>query len=485
MSEHYSDKKEWAKAVSEWCSRFSWLFDVENVKFFVHNLWNGVPTEWLSVLDGCSDEELQQLGTTTIMKEDWPLSFKEFIQRSQLLSVARKTSEKFSGPVPDEFMVLKMNQKKVHEVVRLSKFASIVCKYLGIETVVDIGAGEGYVSHFLAREEHLHVIATEGNAHFAETGNQRIQRVNKMLSQRDAKRKTDTSTECQSETCIKNEDELSPHFLTYILNRSNLNEFQNLISPLISGSDFALLGLHACGNLTLMLLDLFLNTKANALISVGCCYHVLIDDSGKMGMNGNFKNIFPVSKLCSSFNFELTWSSLKCATHASDLYRTCPLDNSMVSGNTLFYRAVVEVVLQKYFQGTVYKISKMNNHAYESFPIFLKQLPNKFKFKSETTPPHVTAMITDLIPEFEQSYKELESMSRRFRMWIALQNVIAPVLETMILLDRILYLEEHDGVEANFFPLFESSLSPRNMVIVASKERRLLQYLTTIFNSNA
>jgi len=81
-----------------------------------------------------------------------------------------------------------MNQKKVHEVVRLSKFASIVCKYLGIETVVDIGAGEGYVSHFLAREEHLHVIATEGNAHFAETGNQRIQRVNKMLSQRDAKR---------------------------------------------------------------------------------------------------------------------------------------------------------------------------------------------------------------------------------------------------------------------------------------------------------
>jgi len=299
------------------------------------------------------------------------------------------------------------------------------------------------------------------------------------------KGKTDTSTECQSETCIKNEDELSPHFLTYILNRSNLNEFQNLISPLISGSDFALLGLHACGNLTLMLLDLFLNTKANALISVGCCYHVLIDDSGKMGMNGNFKNIFPVSKLCSSFNFELTWSSLKCATHASDLYRTCPLDNSMVSGNTLFYRAVVEVVLQKYFQGTVYKISKMNNHAYESFPIFLKQLPNKFKFKSETTPPHVTAMITDLIPEFEQSYKELESMSRRFRMWIALQNVIAPVLETMILLDRILYLEEHDGVEANFFPLFESSLSPRNMVIVASKERRLLQYLTTIFNSNA
>lgn len=54
-----------------------------------------------------------------------------------------------------------------------------------------------------------------------------------------------------------------------------------------------------------------------------------------------------------------------------------------------------------------------------------------------------------------------------------LRALLAPVVESIILVDRWLYLEEsihsteHDSVQA--YPLFDLSESPRNVVYVASK----------------
>jgi hypothetical protein len=41
---------------------------------------------------------------------------------------------------------------------------------------------------------------------------------------------------------------------------------------------------------------------------------------------------------------------------------------------------------------------------------------------------------------------------------------LAPLLETVLLLDRCLYLEEQ-GIPALIFPLFDPLLSPRNQAI--------------------
>ncbi|CAM6019990.1 unnamed protein product [Sphagnum balticum] len=60
----------------------------------------------------------------------------------------------------------------------------------------------------------------------------------------------------------------------------------------------------------------------------------------------------------------------------------------------------------------------------------------------------------------------------------SLRAVLAPVLESYILLDRLLYLEEHSQnnssttgqITAELVPLFEPSISPRNMVIIACRQ---------------
>ncbi|XP_020578252.1 protein RRNAD1 isoform X2 [Phalaenopsis equestris] len=52
----------------------------------------------------------------------------------------------------------------------------------------------------------------------------------------------------------------------------------------------------------------------------------------------------------------------------------------------------------------------------------------------------------------------------------SLRAAFGPLLETYILLDRLLFLQEHSNfVEAQLVPLFDPALSPRNMAIVARK----------------
>jgi hypothetical protein len=51
-----------------------------------------------------------------------------------------------------------------------------------------------------------------------------------------------------------------------------------------------------------------------------------------------------------------------------------------------------------------------------------------------------------------------------------LRVALGPLVETYILLDRLLFLQEQGSViEASLFPLFNPTMSPRNMAIIAWK----------------
>lgn len=52
----------------------------------------------------------------------------------------------------------------------------------------------------------------------------------------------------------------------------------------------------------------------------------------------------------------------------------------------------------------------------------------------------------------------------------SLRAALGPVVETYILLDRLLFLQEQgNSVEALLVPIFDPILSPRNMAIIARK----------------
>lgn len=52
--------------------------------------------------------------------------------------------------------------------------------------------------------------------------------------------------------------------------------------------------------------------------------------------------------------------------------------------------------------------------------------------------------------------------------FFSLALLLAPLVETLILLDRLLYVQEQ-GFYAELLPIFSPALSPRNLVLVATK----------------
>lgn len=51
-----------------------------------------------------------------------------------------------------------------------------------------------------------------------------------------------------------------------------------------------------------------------------------------------------------------------------------------------------------------------------------------------------------------------------------LRAALGPVLETLLLLDRLLFLQESSNmVEAVILPIFDPVLSPRNVALIAKK----------------
>lgn len=61
-----------------------------------------------------------------------------------------------------------------------------------------------------------------------------------------------------------------------------------------------------------------------------------------------------------------------------------------------------------------------------------------------------------------------QAQENRVTAFFSLALLLAPLVETLILLDRLLYLQEQ-GFYAELLPIFNPQLSPRNLVLVATK----------------
>ena len=58
-----------------------------------------------------------------------------------------------------------MNPKKCHEAPRLVSYIKMKAGEFGVDKSIDIGAGQGYLSHLLVTKGGMRVVAIEGNEH--------------------------------------------------------------------------------------------------------------------------------------------------------------------------------------------------------------------------------------------------------------------------------------------------------------------------------
>ncbi|XP_024124235.1 protein RRNAD1 [Oryzias melastigma] len=233
--------------------------------------------------------------------------------------------------------------------------------------------------------------------------------------------------------------------------------------------DFLLTGLHACGDLSATLLHHFVNCPhVRGITSVACCYmkittkenptppglvtpHTpLTDDSfpSKFG--------YPMSSWVEGLQgHQLSYKAREGACHAMEDYERRLRDESQQLRSHC-YRAMLETFirdakpdLRRAGIQTIRKSHSLTFTEYARLGLARVGLPPDLPLDPE----RVEAML---------------KQQRRVVVYFSLTMLLAPVVETLVLLDRMIYLQEN-GVDSQLVPLFNPNFSPRNFVLVAMK----------------
>ncbi|XP_067664405.1 methyltransferase-like protein 25B [Haliotis asinina] len=262
-----------------------------------------------------------------------------------------------------------------------------------------------------------------------------------------------TNKSNMSEYEIHNRDSNQKYQIAMVTDKSEEVEAEDL---------FVLDGLHACGDLTPTLIRMFINCDAAmGLASVGCCYMKLSVDvtGGSPGGVAKQEIGYPMSQFVAGLpDSGLTYSSRELACHFADCYIQRLKDNP-AHLKIHSYRAALQHVIRSVrpdFQNGLIKLT-VKRATDLSFENYAKTALEKLGFTSDI-PPEVLSVAESYLP-----------LWKNVVVFYTLRLCLAPVVETLLLLDRMLYLLEQ-GVPSVLVPIFDPKLSPRNYVLLALKD---------------
>ncbi|PVD20043.1 hypothetical protein C0Q70_20537 [Pomacea canaliculata] len=402
--------------------------------------------------------------------------------------------------------------KKQHEIQNLSKVIKWLCGQSHSHHVVDVGAGLGHLSRLLTFGYNLKVTTLEAADGFKSKASKfDCTELENIASGSQAKRERQ-QVECMNvdaghqfklstdrcedsdgtviqvlqassavvqsveehsvttginneETCSIHQENVVSHTTMYKhLNRPTIPEIeykQTLskhektdLERTDGDNRLVLAGLHACGDLTAVLLRVFATCDAVvALASVACCYMKLSCQS-KQTQVEQLEHGYPLSQYLQGLaNNSLTYETRELACHFADTYAQRLLDNPPHLKVHAYRAAMQHVIMQmkpEFKTGDIRLVIKagaeLSFFEYGKVGIDLLQVPK------------------DLLLEGEL----LTTQWRLVVAFYTLRLSLAPLIETAILLDRMLFLYEH-GISSVLMPVFNSSLSPRNFVLLALK----------------
>ncbi|XP_061190946.1 methyltransferase-like protein 25B [Saccostrea echinata] len=234
---------------------------------------------------------------------------------------------------------------------------------------------------------------------------------------------------------------------------SETEEFHREDTP--TRQHFLLTGLHACGDLTPTMLRVFTSCPDIAgLASVGCCYM-------KMSTPQNTKTDpvgYPMSNFVSSLPHSvLSYEAREMACHFADSYIQRLKDNPP-SLRLHCYRAALQWIIlhikPDFVTGeqklTIRKAEKLTFKQYVSLGL------QRFGLNCEV-PEEILEGATERLKEWRQVVA-----------FYTLRLSLSPVVESLLLLDRQMYLYEQ-GISSLALPVFDPKISPRNFVLLAKK----------------
>ncbi|XP_043732358.1 protein RRNAD1 isoform X2 [Cervus elaphus] len=409
------------------------ILDAYIIEFFTDNLWGTLPCSWQEALDGLNPPQLATLllgmpreGEVARYRSVWPLTLLALKSTAYALAFTRTPgfqtpSEFLENPSQSSRLTAPFRKhvrpKKQHEIRRL---------------------GEGHLSRFMSLGLGLTVKSIEGDQRLVE----RAQRLDQELLQ------TLEKEEKRNPKVVHTGPRHPPHHVVRWVDPTALCE--ELLLPLEtspqSGARLLLTGLHACGDLSVALLRHFsCCPEVVALASVGCCYMKLSDPGG-----------YPLSQWVAGLpGCELPYRLREGACHALEEYAE-RLQKAGPSLRTHCYRAALETVIRcaqpELRRPGVQGIPRVHELKIEEYV--------QRGLQRVGLDPHLPLNVAVL--------RAHQAQENRVVAFFSLALLLAPLVETLILLDRLLYLQEQ-GFHAELLPIFSPELSPRNLVLVATK----------------
>lgn len=345
-----------------------------------------------------------------------------------------------------------MNPKKIHETSRLTPFITQKAQEHSISSIVDLGAGQGYLSHLLITRSGLQVTAIEGRELNAHRSQQRADKISKCLH--------------------------TPklHTICKIVTSEDLKTL--ITEPSL------LIGLHTCGDLAANSIKMFIQCEVvRGLINVGCCYHHLTeyvsDDSDvdeylkEIGFSKDGRSLdeslvrdpdiagFPLSQFIRrSYPKFFLGKLLRSLCIGDSRDNNLAVKKALRNFVKLEYRAAFQVFLTEYFPDYA-KVFALGNkmRKFEDFGDYCLVALKLMKLQTDLTKEELNKYYED---RFESNAKKISIL------WV-LRSVFSGPIENLILLDRLLYLEEC-GIQPEAISVFDRNISPRNVVIAAFKK---------------
>ncbi|OBZ81337.1 Methyltransferase-like protein 25 [Choanephora cucurbitarum] len=210
-----------------------------------------------------------------------------------------------------------------------------------------------------------------------------------------------------------------------------------------------------------MMIRLFsTSSDFTCFVNVGCCYHFLTEQHPSAG--------FPLSQAVQQSGLQLgpTPKMLSCQAPAR---WEDQLEETLMAYEHHFFRALLQAIMVKKGLTDASKapvIGRLNKKKdFTCFSVYVQAALKRLDLPQTTIPAEEAEAYYD-------SYKA-RGVDKQIAIVWTLRVLLGPVLESLILMDRWLYLDQTipDSPTKNIWmwPLFDPVSSPRNMVIAATK----------------
>lgn len=407
-----------------------------------------------------------------------PLSLLAFVVSCEMLSYPSvpandddrlDSSNQSQIPQIDHMFRRHVNPKKQHEIKQLGKLINEICERTGCRNIIDMGCGQGHLARYLAFHYQLYVTAVEAVGCHLTTASRYDQEVSNDIVK--IKRRVEKGLEEGLEEERKGfsgsvayiEHIISPNMpakslLARLGLSTDLTGLSHLTPEIAQSKDHnILIGLHTCGDLASTMFRTFNeNDNIVGLVSVGCCYMKLSCDmpcnaSHDSHRGGYFG--YPLSTFVNSIpKHDLSYEAREVACHSRDVYMKKLQDGSshlMIH----CYRAAVETIFR------LYGIRRPQ--------LKIKKSISKLPFERYASSLLASVGIEPRQAEFD-TMRLLVNQWNKVVIFFLLRLTIAPCVETLLMMDRLVFLLEK-GFHAKLTPCFNPMLSPRNLVITASR----------------